>query len=48
MSLVSLAKMISSDPRQDLTDVNFSNIKCVIKKQEGLECTYSPQDPTWV
>lgn len=35
MPLMSLAKMMYSDTKQDLTDLNFSNIKFVIKSRRA-------------
>lgn len=42
MSLMSLAKMLYSGPRQDLTDVNFSNIKFVIKSKRTSSLLTTP------
>lgn len=35
VSLMSLAKMMYSDTKQDLTDLNFSNIKFVVKSRRA-------------
>lgn len=43
MSLMSLAKMICHDPRQDLTDVNFSNIKFVVKSKGASSVLTAPR-----
>lgn len=43
LSLMSLAKTICSDPRQDLTDVNFSNIKFVVKSKGASSVLPAPR-----
>lgn len=42
MSLMSFAKVIYSDPRQDLTDMNFSDIKFVVKSKRSSSLLTAP------